>query len=1447
MPHLEDSGTESGEDLRLLAGLRDSIYEEQASQKNDANSGLLTEVQNTLKKLQNTLDAGLSTKKTLTPETRANLLQLVDRLQAYLKVPHETPKPVSETQKSPNKNRFANRRLLRQNRHTVGVTKEELADARRLLESKAIETSTFGFSDKLNNKNEAKQLKIDDDDAGPTPAPNAVLRRCSSGDLLINPIYKPFRSVIFNPSKNSSKNNSNNNTLVGNSVAKPFSPPAESSSGNLNLNASTKYGSSSAKNYWTALENKENLRKDSSLKENLKKDPVSNTSKNAQYSVDTTFNQQNPVYSNSFSKISSKDLSASVKDNSNPQTQRISHSKTYVEKTNTPKPIVYKHSLSLDPSGNLSEYDPSQRLFTAEQFVKIAVHKAAINKQLSQEEEKRNRRSSFDSTLASSEDDILDEDGDISSDNDDERLTVVKAHTQVKPVIPKPLASNLQSNLHQFQKNENSVSAAIKGSYQAYEGGVSDNQREPKPRKSNCFEQRIQEIQNENRALNPRPIEELQKTYRERKEKESERRSQMVQNAQAKYEKTLASAAPHYKSYNHQPQHLHSDFGSKYDYDNKRNDDNYYLKNRPLNNDSGNNNGSDMMDVSQTESEMSISSTSTESSVCHAQKLLRMAMNDEPNKRYNKSGKKLKMKRSNTIDIPKPLNYYEIEDDSDYLDEEGHYSRQTTPLNGHFPAFGPNAKVPPQLVPKTESDRRFIAFLAKQSQPTVSNTIWKKDQNPSNHSSQRTPFSPFQWESRFSRIKTAFENSDGNRGEGGKPKYGSSAGSSAKAFWKTADDSAAVVKSKGEFYATANGPRLTRQGSQFLKKLFQQKDNQDSSVKLPWANNQDENVVVGSLTVCTQRPEKESRRSLPTNDPLPKSMVPKVNQFYHAPMSAFKPVQKKSVMPESSRPSQAPQPQATHNLAKQFVPNFGGNKSPVSPTLPWIKDQGVCSGENSVNSTLAKFENLYGPKNHTHLLPHSESFHNQSQFLRKSPSQPNLTYRRSELFTPTYPNVTVNVPKPSQVIHTPETSQHPFTTIKDKAKNFQNFFSNPTAVKCPKISEPVKVDPKPVTTYSVDVAATSTVYEPNTENDYLQPSDTETNASTPEEHVAITRVMGSANQQQAVTIRQRTQRRDDENRSSASTSLGNVLLRFSSPTDQKSSDQSSKQLQSSKGMTAGSTPPRSPLAPPKLPTGKTSPVHLHRQSLGSRLGDERISSNSNQYQESKIFRQNDSQPMSRRTSSAETLTHSSTSEEFRHEGDSVVASRLQIPYSVPPLQNKASSLQNLSPNVSPSRSPISPSVSPTSIQKSESWHQLNELMKPKRPQSLIIPNLPAPQRRPPNPLVKTKSSHALGFGGKQFEADLNKATLELKQKTVEEYFSVKKNTSKSKPVQSKISGSNIVELDDNLENVDEAFDALFSSVASGASDKKSKSTFQRTNQITKSTSVSAIQHLRNSK
>lgn len=113
---IEDSGTESGEDLRLL------------------NPELLAEVRGALSKLESALP-------TLDTARRASIIPLVTKLQSCLQV-SQTPHSATGSQSLLPCKRYASaKQQLRKNRHTIGVSKEELADARKWLAENFLDDS----------------------------------------------------------------------------------------------------------------------------------------------------------------------------------------------------------------------------------------------------------------------------------------------------------------------------------------------------------------------------------------------------------------------------------------------------------------------------------------------------------------------------------------------------------------------------------------------------------------------------------------------------------------------------------------------------------------------------------------------------------------------------------------------------------------------------------------------------------------------------------------------------------------------------------------------------------------------------------------------------------------------------------------------------------------------------------------------------------------------------------------------------------------------------------------------------------------------------------------------------------------------------------------------------------------------------------------------------------
>lgn len=213
--------------------------------------------------------------------------------------------------------------------------------------------------------------------------------------------------------------------------------------------------------------------------------------------------------------------------------------------------------------------------------------------------------------------------------------------------------------------------------------------------------------------------------------------------------------------------------------------------------------------------------------VSSAQRLLQLAAenakkNPSAARFHNRSSRKLKMKRANTIDIPKPANFYEYSSGDEYgasADEVNSSFENGRRVNKE------KAFLPPTFEPKTENDLKFLAFLKQvnDNQPKV------QTYNPSARGGKH-------WQKRFSSIKTAFENVE--------HKPPSAAPSPAKMFWQNTE-------------------------------AGRSKSSRDQPSKLPWTvKTENDGVIIGSLTVT--KPGH-------------------VNNFNHAPKSAFKPIEKKPV------------------------------------------------------------------------------------------------------------------------------------------------------------------------------------------------------------------------------------------------------------------------------------------------------------------------------------------------------------------------------------------------------------------------------------------------------------------------------------------------------------------------------------------------------------------------
>lgn len=245
---------------------------------------------------------------------------------------------------------------------------------------------------------------------------------------------------------------------------------------------------------------------------------------------------------------------------------------------------------------------------------------------------------------------------------------------------------------------------------------------------------------------------------------------------------------------------------------------------------------------------------------------------DPSSKPLNKyTSKKLRMKRANTIDIPKKLLDNGVDSDDDSEDEHKQAKERPREAKAKTPVSSiikPVVEVP-DFKPKTENDKKFMAFLQKQNQTTKA--MWSS--NP-----VKEHVGANNWTSKFDHLKHNFEKADQSSRMVVPPK--SAPKSSAMNFWKKAESASFDETAK---FAKPPKPVAPVQNHAPSK---------PSQPKLPPKN-------VASVQQPPQIPDKP--KPVPTPQvvqPVPKpktptSSQPNPTQFTHAPTSAFKPIPKK--------------------------------------------------------------------------------------------------------------------------------------------------------------------------------------------------------------------------------------------------------------------------------------------------------------------------------------------------------------------------------------------------------------------------------------------------------------------------------------------------------------------------------------------------------------------------
>lgn len=890
-----------------------------------------------------------------------------------------------------------------------------------------------------------------------------------------------------------------------------------------------------------------------------------------------------------------------------------------------PEHRAISHSVSLDSDSR--DYDPSVLLFTPAQSVQIAVHKAAINKQLSLEEEKRQRMNAqscqrtYDNDSEDDDDDSSDVDtssedeGSSETDEEEEENTATVRQAAVTEKEQREVSSNHHSKNEDDRHSQTDVNCAQIRMLNSYNS-------KQKSAESEIWHADLDDDGKHGAIKVPET-------------------SKNVWNDSEQWNASTINQNPAW----HDVQNI-----------------NHTIQ-KPVHN----------ICAQQNNTETETSSGNTCVDISSAQRLLQMATKDTKtavSRSHERSDRKVKMKRANTIDIPKPLNFYEIEEETDYSSGEEYegerdsksgidsasdqHQRTYLALRGPIRVGGGNKAfgdkvAPPAFQPKTESDRKFLTFLQQHSNGKGS--MWRGEAG----FSKTTGYNPAarggqHWSSRFTNIKTAFETSAGRDGDypGRGRNLASSGPATARMFWQSADDSVTVVKS-----TAASGPKLTRQGSIFLKKLFEQKEQEQQS-KLPWTDKSavsDDSVVVGSLTVAASTGSVLSKKQLftPPQSPATVHAPVNINKFSHAPMSAFQPIEKKEKGDTVNQPvggsvkqvatqkfTAAPKPSKQRTGLSQHVKQE--LLSPVSPSLPWTRESTQLD-HSVLNSAVVKFESISRETSPAPFSrPRSQSQEkiavpgNLSVFVKQptpipvtrsyvSPShipgsvQGRYQEKTSQVLSLNSPKQPAPIPTPPlltapHLIQNYDNNQHncrkepeickPFNQQKSEGgvclseQNGQDKTSEEIRQYCTKsytteidygteeFTEFPSISPVPQT-YSGSVTSRSSIYPPSggvfipnsnvqhPEQDSLESPDT--SLPSPEAFTAVSRIMTGPTSHQAVTVTHRTRHRYDDmdeeasGRSSAAKNLASVLIKFSSASENNRNLQVVSKQQNSKSPT----------------------------------------------------------------------------------------------------------------------------------------------------------------------------------------------------------------------------------------------------------------------------------------
>lgn len=295
--------------------------------------------------------------------------------------------------------------------------------------------------------------------------------------------------------------------------------------------------------------------------------------------------------------------------------------------------------------------------------------------------------------------------------------------------------------------------------------------------------------------------------------------------------------------------------------------------------------------------------------------------------------KKMKMKRANTVDIPKSysfVNTFDLmhKDTSDNETSDNAYQTRSSNAGLKTTFTAGNAPMPPKFTPKTDNDKKFLAFIQKQNANIIPTYV--------NPSAPRNEPKQMNWTSKFGNLKTKFEDS---RTES--PQTVPKTSNAAANFWKNIEKDKPSAK-------VSPLPAIPIKTSQpYIKNL------PVSTEKFPWKNvvNNEPKIIKSEEAIIAKKkpmvdkfvpkeqPPAPTFKSIPEPNKLPVLKPSTVNNFSHAPLSAFKPPISRKLS-NNFKPIQnteevlkKPMPTITNGLVKQMAETgYNINDTIVAPT-----------------------------------------------------------------------------------------------------------------------------------------------------------------------------------------------------------------------------------------------------------------------------------------------------------------------------------------------------------------------------------------------------------------------------------------------------------------------------------------------------------------------------------